>query len=562
MKRVGLIGVLLLLAAGIVYLQTGAPSANLAAWMPSGALLYLEAPDFSKLLHDWDGSQIQTDWLASADYDEFSRSNLFTKLQEVYKQYGAAAGYLPDLKSVVGIAGSNAALALYDFRDVEFLYITRIGNSDFMKSQLYAVRDKFEQRRAGGTTFYLRSDAGSSRTVAFAFVEGYLVLATRDDLVAQALELINGAANPNIAADHWFHDSSALATRHGELRLVMNLESLVRSVYFRSYWIQRNVSALRHYSSGLADIERTDGNIVENRIFLQEPDASDVAASGGSVSGLLALVPPDAGLYKAWGALDPGDAARLVVRKLIAREEQIQPDWRQAAAAASPDATAGAESELETRIDEQPLPADAGATDSIAAVRGMVEKNGVKSVLLTQSSRTAETFVEMPAVIVLEGVSDWDITSVRSSLAAASGRLWTTAQIGAAWTNAIAGGQLIERLDGLGSLLFAVRGHRLFLGNDGRLLSSVLNRAGVAPDAGDLTYAAGFRRSRESANYERITGALDFALRPGDNGRGPALLSNNIASLSRVFAIISEVRLSQQEQGGVTRQNIVYEMAR
>jgi hypothetical protein len=34
------------------------------------------------------------------------------------------------------IAGTDSALALYDIRDVEFLYVSRVADSDLLKSQL------------------------------------------------------------------------------------------------------------------------------------------------------------------------------------------------------------------------------------------------------------------------------------------------------------------------------------------------------------------------------------------------------------------------------------------
>ena len=129
MKRALLILAVLLTAAGYVYLQTTPPAPKLATLMPSGALLYLESPDFAHLLRDWDASKVKADWLQSANYSVFSRSNLFAKLQDVYGQYGQAAGYLPDLRSIIGIAGTQSALALYGIRDVEFLYISRIPES-------------------------------------------------------------------------------------------------------------------------------------------------------------------------------------------------------------------------------------------------------------------------------------------------------------------------------------------------------------------------------------------------------------------------------------------------
>ena len=71
----------------------------------------------------------------------------------------------------------------------------------------------------------------------------------------------------------------AQAPNRGELRLVMNLESLVKSVYFRSYWVQRNVSAVRRYWTGVADVKRSPAAITETRVFLRAPDAAEAVAA-------------------------------------------------------------------------------------------------------------------------------------------------------------------------------------------------------------------------------------------------------------------------------------------
>ena len=561
--RTAVLTALLLSVAGLVFLQTTPPATKLATLVPSGALLYLEAPDFGRLLRDWDTSKVKADWLESANYEVFSRSNLFTKLQEVYSQYGEASGFLPDLKSVIEMAGTDSALALYGIRDVEFLYVSRISDADLMKSQLWAVRDKFQQRQAGGVPFYLRTDAASKRTVAFAFAKGYLLLATRDDLVAQALELLAGGVNPSIASDRWYRDATAAASTQGELRLVMNLDALVASEYFRSYWVQRNASTVRRYWAGVADVKRAAGNITESRVFLRKPDTAEPApadARGAAVSNLLALVPPEAGFYRAWRAGDPSETAALIVQKLIAPPLQRWRDWRDAPMAVSPDSRAGSEADLETRIDEQPLPPDAGTSGSVAAIRAMVEKSGGRALLLVQSSASAGgAFVHLPSVIVLEKEdADWNIDSVRSALAAAAGKLWTTSQFGARWVSGTSGHYPVERLDGLGTLVFAARGRLLVLGNDLHLLTAALDQAGTTPVNAALTYAAGFRHSRERENYQRVMAALDFPA----PATAPTFFSGNIASLSRVLSSVAEVRVTEEQRGMATFQTVLYRIPR
>jgi hypothetical protein len=553
MKRAFIAAALLLAGAGYLYMQTTASAPPLAARMPGGALLYLEAPNFDQTLRDWDGSAVKSAWLNSANYATFSRSNLFLKLQEVYGQYGAAAGFEPGLKSILEIAGTDSALALYGIRDVEFLYISRVPESALTRSELWALRDKFQQRQAGGVPFYLRIDPASHRTVAFAFVQGYLLLATRDDLMAQSLELFAGTSNPSVATDRWYREAAATAGRPGELRLVMNLESLVKSTYFHSYWVERNSSQIARYWTGIADVRRTPQELVDTRSFLRVADQA--SATPANVSNLLALVPPQAGVYKAWQPESPEQTAALVVARLIGPPPQQAVDWRFAPGAAMPDAQAGTEADLETRIDEPPLPQDPGFSGAVAA---LAKLNIAGPMLLVEASApVGGPFVRMPTVVVLQGQAAWNRDTVRDALSTAAGDLWTTAQLGAGWTSATAGRHSVDRLDGLGTLTFAIAGQRLFLANDLPLLAAVLDRTATAPSARPMTYAAGFRHSRESANYGRIMTALDFG---SAHGETPAFFSGDLASLGRTLASISESTITRTETNSATEETVSYHL--
>lgn len=563
MKRAGIFTLLLLITAGYLSLRTAPAPRQLASLMPGGALLYIESPDFGGLLSDWDRSKVKAGWLQSVNFAGFSRSNLFTKLQEVYGHYGAAAGFLPSLASVAEIAGGGSALALYEIRDVEFLYVTRITDASLMKSQLWAVREQFQQRQSGGVTFYLRTDPASRRTVAFAFTNNYLFLATRDDLVAQALELLAGGQNPNLAADRWYREAVAASARAGELRLVMNLESLVKSVYFRSYWVQRNVSVIRRYWAGVADLSRGRQSITETRVFLRTPERAGIVHNDGAVSGIAELAPPEGGLYRAWRASDPAAIAALIVQKLIRPPAASGSDECFAPAAVG-EGVAGSEGDLESRIDEEPLPSSAGVAQSITALRALADRNDGRATLLVQSSAAVGgPFVVMPSVMVLEGAGDWNATLVRDALRAAAGQLWTVSGIGVTWVTDRSTRYAFDRLNGLGPLLCAVRGHYLYLGNDLRLFTAVLDRSISASAPVPLTYTAGFRHLQERPNYQRIMTALDFKLARG-MGRGdmPAFFSDNIASLSQVLSQIQDVRVSREERDTEIIETVEYQMAR
>lgn len=538
--------------------------------MPGGALLYLQADDFSRLLSEWKASKVKADWLACASYDVFSHSNLFSKLSGVYDAYARAAGFSPDLNGVLEIAGGQSALALYGIRDVEFLYITRVTQSRLAQCQLWRVRSKFEERQSAGIPFYWRSASGN--TVAFAFTDGYLFVATRDDLVAQALALYAGAKEPSVASARWYEDATQAATAHGELRLVLNLEALIKSTYFRSYWVHRNVSTLRQYSAAIADMTRDPRQIMEHRVLLRSADSSTGATPDSAreaLGALLPLVPEDAGLYKAWAVPPPDFAATLIEEKLLAPQVQVQRDWRYAPPASGTGEAAGAESDLETRIDEPSLPAESTGLLVTGPLRKLLEEAQITALLQVQSSAQMRNgFVSTPSVLALAAASEWNGSAVKEALAQSIETLWTTARLGAQWVPANARTQAIERLDGLAPLMFAIRGRILFLANDADLLAAVLDRPASSAPAAHISYGAQFRHSRERGDYDRLMRALDFAQTPQSptfgfaavNAKEPRFFSENLGSLSRVLSFVNTISATRSDEGKLVKEQIVYEI--
>ena len=271
MKRViAITAVVVAAAAGYWALAQPAP-AQLPAIVPAGALVYLEAKDFGALVADWNGSAEKRTWLASANYQAFSRSSLFLKLGQAQTEFAAAAGLPADYALLGSVAGGNSALAIYNIGDLEFLYVTRLASARAVDTALWKSRGTYQTRTAGGVTYYLKEDAVSRRTAAFAYTGGMLLLATKGDLIAGALELIAQTPRPSIASESWFSDAvKAAAPGANQLRMVYNLERLIATPHFRSYWIQRNVSDLREFRCGLADLERASrGEMRERRVLLR-----------------------------------------------------------------------------------------------------------------------------------------------------------------------------------------------------------------------------------------------------------------------------------------------------
>ena len=541
--RVKAIAVTLSLAAlsALAVMQAPAPpQPSLSALVPTGALLVLEAKNFSRLLGDWDASPEKDLWLKSDNYQVFSRSRLLMRLADAQEEFSGAAGLAPDLQMLSAVAGGESAVAIYDIGSLEFLYVSRMPTAKAVETALWQKRNDYTPRNAGGKPFFVRTDTKTRRTLAFAATDDYLLLATREDLLAGALQLMAGTGTP-VKSDRWYDQATRAATAAGELRLVLNIEGLLGTAHFRSYWIQRNISDLRQYRAGVVDLTRSAGEIREERVFLRTAESSPAANT--AVNEAISLVPDEAGLYQAWASPSTDEAAALLERKILA-PRQFTPT-RGAA-------TSGDEADLETQIDEAPLDVRGDRFQS-AALRKVLEGMKLEAMLQLESSRVlpGDVFLGHQTAIVLVAASDWDGAAVRTAIAQSVERLWTSARLGAKWVDRPDGYSV---LDGLARVAVTVRGRQLIVADAPVTLVAARAPAG---GASDVVYAAGFRHARESANFIRMMRLIERPSSSSDEERQPLFFSDNLGSLSRTLARVDSASLVVRATG---RQTLVYKL--
>lgn len=611
-----------LLGVGWAVYVSGAPEPPpLAGLIPRGAILYLEAKDFQSLLSDWSASPEKQQWLKSADRSVFSHSALFLRLEKAQEQFTAAAGIPPDMKFLAEAAGQESALGLYDIGKLEFLYVTRLPSSRATQSALWEARTKFESRSAAGVTFFVHTDAESGRTVAFAVTGDYLLLATREDLVASALSLISGGAGEPIAGEQWFSKAIAAASsashQPGDLRIVLNLEKIAATPHFRTYWIQRNVSELKEFSAGVSDLYRTASEYREERVLLRSsaPTASAadtsgkppraVTAEGAQAAGSVArLVPEDAGVYRAIANPTVDESLALLETKILAPHLSLAPAEKLAPGVTLGEGVTGNAADLETRIDQPPAEHVAlkGSTD---ALRVALEKAGLTAALSIESSRTppSSAFVTLHSVLVFRASADWDGDAVRAALVSAIEPALSTAALGVGWRPMASpeGGpqsgkakEATFALDGLMPLQVAALGSYLFVSDDADLLAAARARFSLRADAQAAVYLAGFNHARERGAFARLTRTLDRSEAAGvstgaagvsidadaqaepaaavaqmafpsggpQDAREPFFFSENLSSLSRSLSRVQSVSVSVRDSGGAVVQTVIYHWAR
>ena len=616
--RVCLIGSALLLCgiaayAGLARYQAAnatAPTASMANLLPQGALLTIESPDFGVLLHDWNASPEQKSWLASDNYSVFSNSRLFGRLNDARAEFESAAKASPRSATSINsdfltqVAGRQSIFAWYDVGNLEFLYISRINSAQSGNLSLMKDRASWSSRQAGGITFYLRKSSssapaadqaaaaqGRARTVAFAVVPDsggdLLVLATREDLIANALQLIHPAANaPDpVATEPWFTDASAALPEGGHLpalRMVLNLDRLVRLPYFRSYWVQQNISEMKQYRAAVSDLSLVPaaGGFgeqfrEERALLLQSPESTNEQ----SYLSTLAAVVPGTGVRRAISTHDTDVAVTALEEKLLGRITlATQPDKD------APDPTldvpqTGSASDLEVRIDA-PLPVTPAISNN--ALAQALKSAGLDAVLTWSSAQPPATpaglWVPIRSAVVLESTGAWNAQTLQSALQQSLRGNITAANLGIEFHAETIDGQTVYNLSGPKPLFFAVLDttspsspsgpvHLCLLTDDRATMLSMLQGAINLRTMENkqrpfvLTRLAGFDHTSQRAPYTRLTSLIDGTnQRSSDpaNHAQPAFFSDDMRSLSDSFAALESESFEERRDGPVLRQSVTY----
>ena len=541
--------------------QAATPEEPLSRYVPSGALLYLRAKDFSRLQADWNKSPQKQSWMGSSNYEVFSRSRLLLRLKDAGKQFSVAAGLPSDTNFLSQVAGSESVLALYDIGQLQFIYITRLPSANAMQNQLWQTRAKFETRSAGGTTFYLRRDPESQREVEFAVSGDHLLLATREDLMAGALQLMAGGKDPTIESEAWFARSVAAAGPAGGLRMVLNLDKIVPSPYFRSYWVQQNISDMKSYAAAVSDLFRSGTEYREERVLLKKAaEAGPASDQGDGVANLVRLVPDGAGFYQARPCASVDPCLDLLETKLLAPHSGVAPPEPVAPMVQLGSGETGASSDLETRIDQAPAQHGADAKGPVA-LKNLLQHNRVNAMLQVQSTErdSSGVFVRIRSAVAFAGSFAWDEAAVRDALTTFMGPSLTARGLGVGWKHT---GSYYE-LDGLHPLMAAVHGRYLMISDGSSLISGMLANLERKSAVKPAVFVAEFDHRRERDNFIRLTSLVDRpdlspSGIPGVPGQ-PQFLSQNIASLSTTLAAVSSEKIVVRDAGDKVLQTVTYQ---
>jgi len=371
--------------------------------------------------------------------------------------------------------------------------------------------------------------------------------------VAGALRLLAGEQLTPVTQEAWFADTTAAAGTEGELRLVMNLEALLKTPQYRSYWIQRNASEVRNYRAGIADLVRTGGEFREERIFMRKSATAPIA---GSTDDLLRLAPDTAALCRSWAKPSAAQVLALVEEKLLAPKvaPHISEDYAPTVDAGNGET--GAESDLETRIDEPPLTAQ--STIALGDLRRLLESASLDTALEVQSGEHLPdgVFVTTPTLLAIKAGVNWDSDAVRNALSAAAASLWTVSSSGTGWATHQRGARAWYSLDGLAPLDVAIEGNLLLTADSEQALAAALDRLDLRATPSDAASVALFRHLAGRDDYRKLMTVLEHTQ---TNGR-PAFFSADLWSVSEIFSNVREVEVRTRNAGSNLRETVTYRM--
>ena len=569
--------------------QGAAAPASLTEYVPPDALLTIESPDFASLLQRWTDSAESKRWLASDNYSVFQNSRLFGRLGDAQSSFETAAGVPAGVDLLHEVAGKESVFAWYDIGKLEFLYVTRMPAGQVDKSALFQARASFQRRHAGNSDFYIRTSGTDYSTVAFARVAGpggdLVLLATREDLMANALKLIaGGSAGGSVGQEPWFRDVSAALPAEKSapaLHMVLNLERIAVDPHFRSYWIQRNISWTKQFRAAAADLYVGAKEFREERVLLPKDTAAEPAML--NLGTLAELAPPSAGIYRVAATQDPAVAVSAIREKLLGGEAVVAEDGQTAPGPSLEAVQTGSASDLETRIDAVPAVRASASTDGLARLVGT---NGLDAVLTVSSAESpAEKdglWVPMHSAVVLHSASGAKEEALAAALQEALGGELTAGGIGIGFERSTVAGVAIESLTGPRHLYFAVsntaaQGNLVLLADDQALLSELLRRAAEASaDKTEVpaTLIAVFNHASQRAPYLRLTSLIDGTQdKVGGAGKAnatggtggaaaaPAFFSQNVGSLSETFADLQSERIVERVVDSNLRQTVTYTWA-
>lgn len=276
---------------------------KLAAWMPKGASVYLQASDMKSLMARWMKSSQRAKFYKSPSLTAFSRSRIYLKLAARLEDVEKAAGFGLNESRLAELAGGVSSVAVYDIGNTEIVFATETPRSNVAASALFKLAPRFQERTAEGFTYYsadVATDGGRlKQQFCFTHSGGMLVVTTTEGLMLRTLRNLKATGDksdtllPSVIQDA---ERVRGFNRH-DLTLWIDHERLKKNRYFLANWIYK-AAGLSEIESGLIDLRIGIDGMVEERWFKLKSADRPAAMQADQVAALMKYVPSTAQMMR------------------------------------------------------------------------------------------------------------------------------------------------------------------------------------------------------------------------------------------------------------------------
>ena len=239
---------------------------ELSKYFPPNPILFLHVDDLRNKLDKFKGSKMLGDYLKTKNYEDFQKSRLFRKLGLRFKDLGELAGVGMNLNTLANLAGRETALALYDIGELQFVYVTVMPKARFIKSNLYKIREKFEQRKLDDKLYFIREREDGTLAFAFALVGNKLLISNNLRLFETSLSHLKNPSGGLSEQPKFFTLFIKDFLPH-DITMWLDQSLLNENLYFNNYWIFKNSDELGWIGNVLIDVEIKEDEIRERKIL-------------------------------------------------------------------------------------------------------------------------------------------------------------------------------------------------------------------------------------------------------------------------------------------------------
>jgi hypothetical protein len=283
---------------------------GISSFFPDDPLVYLQSGDMVSLIDSYQASNFGKNYLETAAFKDFGDSKLYLKLEEKVGNWERLTGFRFHINNVREFAGSESAVAVYNIGDIQVLFATKITYPQAAKSKLFKLKSSFETRKKDDIEYYIKQGSEGTETFAFGYVKNVLLIATDISLFEKALGLLKGKTSASLANFEPFQKSAL--PMNGDLVMFADMGKLVSDTYFRSYWIYRNITALKWIQYAAASIRFDACGASEERVYLPFTGSTPKMASLDK-NGLARLLPEDSDYFFLTTAVDTEEITHGIV---------------------------------------------------------------------------------------------------------------------------------------------------------------------------------------------------------------------------------------------------------